>query len=232
MLAKVYNFTGILYISQKDNTLNDFDYSDRLYMKDYSFEFNEEKITKVNFDKAVANFMNTTRSSYKETTPNITSYKTEVSDQNMMNELLIKDYSNLNLVKNNYVFTYSQMTTIKSENDSSGKDVNALQFWLPLNVRQGLIWYSDNVLDLYINININNFTSTSFLPFKILDKNNNWVDSFTTSAFSVDIKCRYYCKFSYHILIYQIPSFIPNYKLISKLISYSKSITLGFFHIW
>lgn len=195
MLAKVYNFTGILYISQKDNILNDFDYSNRLYMKDYSFQFNEEKITKENFDKAVANFKNTTRSSYQQTATKITSYKTEVSDQNMMNELLIKDYSNLNLVKHNYVFTYSQMTTIKSEKDSSGQDVNALQFWLPLNVRQGLLWYSDNVLDLYINININNFTSTSFLPFKILDKNNNWVDSFTTSAFSVDITASSVIKF-------------------------------------
>ena len=92
-----------------------------------------------------------------------------------------------------------KLTTIKSEKDSSGQDVNALQFWLPLNVRQGLLWYSDNVLDLYINININNFTSTSFLPFKILDKNNNWVDSFTTSAFSVDITASSVIKFLYII---------------------------------
>lgn len=187
MLAKVYNFTGMLYISKNENILDNFDYSDKLYMKDYSFEFNEEKISKENFDKAISYFKNTEKGSYNDLSTKITRYKTEVSDQNAMNQLLIKDYSSLNLVKTNNIFTFSQMTTIKSEKDSNGQDVNALQFWLPLNVRQGAIWYSDEVLDLYINININSFTSTSFTPFKIIDKNNNWVNSFTTNAFSIDV---------------------------------------------
>lgn len=56
MLAKVYNFTGMLYISENQNILKDFDYSDRLYMKDYTFSFSEKKISKENFDKAVNSF--------------------------------------------------------------------------------------------------------------------------------------------------------------------------------
>lgn len=187
MLAKVYNFTGMLYISENQNILKDFDYSDRLYMKDYTFSFSEKKISKENFDKAVNSFKNTDAGSYNDLTSKITRYKTEVTNQNELNKILIKDYSNLNLVKQNLLFTYSQMTTIKPEKDSNNQDINALHFWLPLNVRQGALWYSDEVLDLYINVNINNFTSTSFLPFKILDENNNWVNSFTTSAFSIDI---------------------------------------------
>ncbi|WPL38934.1 P116 family lipid acquisition surface protein [Malacoplasma iowae] len=187
MLAKVYNFTGMLYISENQNILKDFDYSDRLYMKDYTFSFSEKKISKDNFDKAVNSFKNTDAELYNDLTSKITRYKTEVTNQNDLNKILIKDYSNLNLVKQNLLFTYSQMTTIKSEKDSNNQDINALHFWLPLNVRQGALWYSDEVLDLYINVNINNFTSTSFLPFKILDENNNWVNSFTTSAFSIDI---------------------------------------------
>lgn len=187
MLAKVYNFTGMLYISENQNILKDFDYSDRLYMKDYTFSFSEKKISKENFDKAVNSFKNTDAGSYNDLTSKITRYKTEVTNQNNLNKILIKDYSNLNLVKQNLLFTYSQMTTIKPEKDSNNQDINALHFWLPLNVRQGALWYSDEVLDLYINVNINNFASTSFLPFKILDENNNWVNSFTTSAFSIDI---------------------------------------------
>ncbi|WPL40496.1 P116 family lipid acquisition surface protein [Malacoplasma iowae] len=187
MLAKVYNFTGMLYISENQNILKDFDYSDRLYMKDYTFSFSEKKISKENFDKAVNSFKNTDAGSYNDLTSKITRYKTEVTNQNDLNKILIKDYSNLNLVKQNLLFTYSQMTTIKPEKDSNNQDINALHFWLPLNVRQGALWYSDEVLDLYINVNINNFASTSFLPFKILDENNNWVNSFTTSAFSIDI---------------------------------------------
>lgn len=187
MLAKVYNFTGMLYISENQNILKDFDYSDRLYMKDYTFSFSEKKISKENFDKAVNSFKNTDAGSYNDLTSKITRYKTEVTNPNNLNKILIKDYSNLNLVKQNLLFTYSQMTTIKPEKDSNNQDINALHFWLPLNVRQGALWYSDEVLDLYINVNINNFASTSFLPFKILDENNNWVNSFTTSAFSIDI---------------------------------------------
>ncbi|WPL37993.1 P116 family lipid acquisition surface protein [Malacoplasma iowae] len=187
MLAKVYNFTGMLYISENQNILKDFDYSDRLYMKDYTFSFSEKKISKENFDKAVNSFKNTDAGSYNDLTSKITRYKTEVTNQNDLNKILIKDYSNLNLVKQNLLFTYSQMTTIKPEKDSNNQDINALHFWLPLNVRQGALWYSDEVLDLYINVNINNFASTSFLPFKILDENNNSVNSFTTSAFSIDI---------------------------------------------
>ncbi|WPL36840.1 hypothetical protein [Malacoplasma iowae] len=177
ILSKVYSTSGVLYSYDENKILNNFDYRDDLYMKDYSFSYTTSNIDQSAFSSISSNFSLETIKDYTEIGSK--SFFNKINDNETLNKTLISNYENSNLNKNGYLFSYSALNSTLTGNDNDKKVQvdKGVKIRIPFRVF-GTVGNKKTTLDLVIYLNISNFSNSVYLPFKVKTPSG-WLKSFS-----------------------------------------------------
>lgn len=177
ILSKVYSTSGVLYSYDVNKILNNFDYRDDLYMKDYSFSYLNLNIDQNTFNSINSNFTLTSLS--KNETVGSETFFNKINDENNLNKMLITDFENSNLNKNGYLFSYNALNSTYTGTETAKKDKvdKGVKIRIPFRVL-GKVGNKKTTLDLVIFLNISNFSNNVYLPFKV-KTSSGWSNSFS-----------------------------------------------------
>ena len=184
ILSKVYSASGVVKTASSDKVLTNFDYNDTLYMEGYNLSYNS------NFDINTFNTISTyfvLESTYKHEGSNIDSYFEKNNNDLEVNKTLIQNYESLNLVKDELMFSYNALNSSNTGTDAikNGSIQKGIKLRVPFRAKS-TIGSIPTTLDLVIYVNISNFSSNIYLPFKI-QSGPIWTNHLTFSRTSLSV---------------------------------------------
>ena len=184
ILSKVYSASGVVKTVSSDKVLTNFDYNDTLYMEDYNLSYNS------NFDINTFNTISThfvLESTYKHEGSNIDSYFEKNNNDLEVNKTLVQNYESLNLVKDELMFSYNALNSSNTGTDAikDGSIQKGIKLRVPFRAKS-TIGSIPTTLDLVIYVNISNFSSNIYLPFKI-QSGPIWTNHLTFSKTSLSV---------------------------------------------
>ena len=184
ILSKVYSASGVVKTASSDKVLTNFDYNDTLYMEGYNLSYNN------NFDINTFNTISTyfvLESTYKHEGSNIDSYFEKNNNDLEVNKTLVQNYESLNLVKDELMFSYNALNSSNTGTDAikNGSIQKGIKLRVPFRAKS-TIGSVPTTLDLVIYVNISNFSSNIYLPFKI-QSGPTWTNHLTFSKTSLSV---------------------------------------------
>ena len=184
ILSKVYSASGVVKTVSSDKILTNFDYNDTLYVEGYNLSYNS------NFNINTFNTISTNfvlESTYKHEGLNIDSYFEKNNNDLEVNKTLVQNYESLNLVKDELMFSYNALNSSNTGTDAikNGSIQKGIKLRVPFRAKS-TIGSVPTTLDLVIYVNISNFSSNIYLPFKI-QSGPIWTNHLTFSRTSLSV---------------------------------------------